>query len=69
MRPYYLALLALLPIILSTLDGPRSTEESLVTIPVVRTYCDPDATPPQFCPDGRPCPNCGHIQRAERRHE
>eukprot|EP01048_Picozoa_sp_COSAG05_P016839 COSAG05_NODE_2221_length_3375_cov_1.818681_1_plen_122_part_00 len=25
-------------------------------------YCDPTTKPPDFCPGGRPCPNCGRAQ-------
>ena len=27
-------------------------------------YCDPTAKPPEFCPDGTPCPKCGQVQCA-----
>eukprot|EP01052_Picozoa_sp_SAG31_P041585 SAG31_NODE_6345_length_2055_cov_1.034765_3_plen_193_part_00 len=27
-------------------------------------FCDPTAKPPQFCPDGKPCPQCGQVQCA-----
>ena len=26
------------------------------------SVCDPTAKPPQYCPDGKPCPNCGQVQ-------
>ena len=25
-------------------------------------FCDPTAKPPQYCPDGKPCPKCGKVQ-------